>query len=258
MDLLKALKRTKILPTAVCVLALGATQAYAVGNDQTAIIGHISASVVDTLTVKEVSAINFGNFIDNHIATPCVLGVPAAGVAAADQVVMDTKGVRTGGTGCLLPVYGTTGGGTTDGAGQRETGGQAPGFYTIAQTDGETNVYVSFADSNGDIVDSKYGSFGTGATVYTHPNNYVKLVNDQVPGDTMAVNEFTFETDNPAALYKNSGYTQLQPALWGADNSGNYVACGASCTLRVGAKLQPLTALHVGKYQGTFYVMVSY
>lgn len=255
MDLLKALKRTTYI-SAAGLLALGATEACAA--DATSVMGHISASVAGTLSVKEISAVNFGNFA----AAACGTTAPVAGTAGADSIVMDPKGVRTK-TGCFTLLYGADAGqngdnGTT--GGHFETGGQSPGFYSITGSlAGGTNVYVSFADTNGDVVDSQYGSQGTGSTVYTHPNNYVTLTGPTA--NAFAVNEFTFETDNTAAANGSSGYTQLQPATWDStSNSGNYVTlAGATATLRVGAKLTPLTAAPAaGKYTGTFHVMVSY
>jgi len=252
MDLLKVLKRTTIIAGA-SVLALGSTAAQAT-TDDVAFQGHISASVVGTLSVTEISAINFGNFA----AAACGTTAPTAGTAGADSIVLSDEGTRTK-TGCFTLLNGAsqTTPGVVSGS-NNETGGQSPGFYTIANGDGVTNVYVSFADVSGDIVDSTYGSKGTGSVVYTHPKNYVTLTGPTATA--FAVNEFSFETDSAAATNGTSGYALSHAATWDATtNSGNYVACGATCTLRVGAKLTPLVAAPAaGKYTGDFYIMVSY
>lgn len=252
MDLLKVLKYTT-LASAVGLLALGATEARAA--EQVAILGHISASVQGTLNVKEISAINFGNF---SITGACGTTAPVAGVAGTDTLVLDPKGARTA-AGCITLVYGNSGSGLDSTHTHFETGGQAPGFYTITGAINNSAVYVSFADNDGSIVDSTYGSKGTGSTVYTHPNNYVKLTG--TTANAFAVNEFSFETDDGTAADGSSGYTQQDSAHWDATaNSGNYVTLqGTSATLRVGAKLSTLNAAPAaGKYTGTFFVMVSY
>jgi hypothetical protein len=247
MDLLKVLKRTTIIAGA-SLLAFGATDAQA--TDNVAYQGHISASVVGTMAVSEISAINFGNFA----ATGCGTTAPIAGTLGTDYIRLADEGTRTKG-GCFTLMNGanSTPAGVVSGSND-ETGGQSPGFYSISNADGVTNIYVSFADITGDIVDSGGGANGH----YNHPNNYVTL-KEGAGAATFGVNEFTFETDASAAN-GTSGYHQGSASTWDStDLSGNYVACGAACTLRVGAKLTPLIAIPpVGKYVGTFYIMVSY
>jgi hypothetical protein len=248
MDLLKVLKRTTIIAGA-SLLAFGATDAQA--TDNVAYQGHISASVVGTMAVSEISAINFGNFA----AAACAAhAAPVAGTLGTNYIKLSDEGTRTS-AGCftLMNGAGSTPIGVASGTND-ETGGQTPGFYTISNADGVTNIYVSFADITGDIVDSGGGANGT----YNHPNNYVTLTPDGSTA-TFAVNQFTFETDSSAAN-GTSGYHQGSASTWDSTTlSGNYVACGASCTLRVGALLHPLVAAPAaGKYTGTFYIMVSY
>lgn len=300
MDLLIVLKGTIRSKTAawsalgaalsvVFVLALWPTDAGAAGScpgagDCTAVIGHISASVVGTLSVEEISAINFGNFA---IAGCTVAGdTPAAGTPTTDFMTLTNEGTRTA-QGCFTPLNGSSQ--TTPGVANGtnfETGGQSPGFYQISGVDAgtaddlttpaDTDIYISFSDIGGDIVDSCYGSQGLGAggaqagtqgcavanTTYTHPNNYVTLTGPTP--NAFAVNQFTFETDNGAAGNGTSGYTALNAAAWdatpGGNNSGNFVPLsGTSATLRVGATLIPLVAAPAaGKYTGSFYIMVSY
>lgn len=253
MDLLKALKRITCA-SAAGLLALGATASWAA--DETAVLGHISASVQGTLSVKEISAVNFGNFSTDG---NCGTTAPAAGTAGADYIVLSNKGARTT-AGCFTLMYGAAQSGLDNTNTHFETGGQSPGFYSITGAINNSNVYVSFANVAGAIVDSQYGSFGTGATVYTHGNNYVTMTGNTA--SAFAVNEFTFETDDTSAAGpNNSGYTQLDDADWDATyNSGNYVTLtGTTARLRVGAKLTPLAAAPAaGKYTASFYVMVSY
>jgi hypothetical protein len=265
MDLLKALKRTTYLTAAasVALFALGATEADAV-TEQTAIIGHISASVAGTLNVAEISAINFGNFATSGA---CAATVPKAGTVGSDYVLLSDEGARTG-HGCLSLIYGASGGGLDHTHTTFETGGQSPGFYSITGAINNSAVYVSFSDITGDIVDSCYGSQGSAGgtavtngcsvtTTYTHPNNYVTLTGPTA--NAFAVNEFVFETDLGSAGNGTSGYTVQNAAV--SDATGNSVTLvGTSATLRVGGKLTPLVAdpIAPGKYHGTFYVMVSY
>ena len=126
MDLLKALKKTTIL-SGMALLALGATEAKAA--NQTAILGHISASVVGDLTVKEVSAINFGNMVANG-GCPVAPSI-AAGTPAVNNILLGVAGERTLSGACLALTYGATGGGITGGVTNLGTGGQSPGFYQI-------------------------------------------------------------------------------------------------------------------------------
>jgi len=299
MDLLLALKGTIRSKTAawsalgaalsvVFVLALWPTDARAGScpgaGDCTAVIGHISASVVGTLSVEEISAINFGNMA---VAGCPVAPAIAAGTPTADFMTLTNEGTRTVGGACITPLNGAsqTVAGVPNGT-NYETGGQSPGFYKISGVDAgtaddvttplDTDIYISFSDVGGDIVDSCYGSQGLGSggasagtqgcavanTTYTHPNNYVTLTGPTPAA--FAVNQFTFETDDPAAANgttPGSGYSPLNAAAWDVtNNSGNFVPLsGTSATLRVGATLIPLVAAPAaGKYTGSFYIMVSY
>ncbi|MBU6476098.1 MAG: DUF4402 domain-containing protein [Alphaproteobacteria bacterium] len=234
MDLLKALKRTTII-SATAVLALGATQAQAI-TDNVAVLGHISASVQGTLAVAEAGPMNFGNFAIS--CNPCSKG--------GDTIVLSDEGKRTKTGSDITFMNGTSASpaGIANGT-NYETGAQEPGFYTITQSDGIANVYVSFSDSTGAIIDSN------------HPNNVVTLTGPT--GQTFTVNSFTFETDNTGAAAGSSGYTQAAASTH--DSYGNYVPCTTGCTLRVGATLSTSVTAAVyapGQYTGTYYVMVSY
>jgi hypothetical protein len=243
MDLLKALKRT-IFISGMGLLALGATEANAASD--TSVLGHISASVQGNLEVDETSAINFGNFSVTACA-PCAGGVNAT-------VVMDAEGHRTtpnnAGADKLNLLVGTDSGDGNDDDGIDDTGhfgtgGQAPGFYHITNTDGIANIYVSFANNTGSIIDSN------------HPNNYVSLDKGLLT-DAFRVDSFVWETDDGSATGPNSGYTALAGDT--TDIYGKYTPCAAGCNIRVGATLHAVAAKTptAGQYKGTFYMMVSY
>ena len=249
MSFFKALKRTTIAATAAGMLALGASQAQAVQDPS--VLGHISLSVLGTLGVTELSAINFGNIAFSG-ATGCAVGACAGG----QILTLSNEGNRTlGGAatdGITLLVGVQTGAvdaaGIPDGA-SLGTGGQAPGFYQITNGDGVTNVYVSFSNNSGAIIDTN------------HPNNYVSLdggTTGQV--DEFRVQNFTWETDNGAGLGASaSGYTAVGTDV--TDIYGKYTPCAATCTIRVGADLHTVAAKPApakGKFTGTFYLMVSY
>lgn len=242
MDLLKALKQTTIA-SAVGLLALGATEASAALD--TSVLGHIGASVQGTLGVTETSAIRFGNFsVGGDCATAC---------AGDANIVLSNQGnrVRTNGDDeitLLVGVDDTSGhdaAGIADGA-NLGTGGQAPGFYNITNGDTLTNVYVSFSNNSGALMDA------------SHPNNYVSLTGP-AGADTFRVQNFTWEEDDGAATGpSSSGYTGTGTDV--TDIYGKYVVCGATCNIRVGATLYTVAGKTPtpGKYTGTFYLMVSY
>lgn len=247
MDFWKGLKSTTIVAGAAGMLALGTSQAQAV--DDVAVIGHASASVVGNLAVEEVSAINFGNLtFTGGTCAPC---------AGDGTIVMTDQGTRTAanaGTDKIALLAGIDQSGLSSGT-NFETGSQHPGFYTITTTDNVTNattsdVYVSFADINGAIVDTTYDPG-------THPNNYVTLTGPG--GGCFKLNQFTFETDDTTAGNGTSGYTQASAAT--TDIYGSWVpVTGGTATLRVGGTLTTISGCTPtpGQYNGSFYVMVSY
>jgi hypothetical protein len=241
MDILKALKRTTVI-SATVLFAFTATEAQAILD--TSVQGHISASLQGTLGITETSAINFGNFsVGGGCATTCAGGA----TIALDQV---GNRIRTNTADTITLLVGTANGandlaGIADGS-HLGTGGQAPGFYNITNGDTITNVYVSFSNSVGAIIDA------------SHPNNYVSLTGP-AGADTFRVAQFVWESDSAAATGpSSSGYTATGTDV--TDPYGKYVACGASCNIRVGATLKTVagTTPTPGQYHGTYYVMVSY
>ncbi len=238
MDLLKALKRTTIL-SAAAVLAFGATQARAAAG--VSVLGHISASVQGTLQVTEAGIMNFGNF---------TISCGSNCTPAADYMVLSDKGQRTvtDGTGLITPLNNNVGGNGVANGTPQETGAQEPGFFTILQSDAATEeVYVTFADNAGNIIDAN------------HPSNKVTLTAPPGGGPTFTVDSFTFEGDDGTTGYVTKANDGLGQAGFGT----NYVTCstGTNCPIRVGATLHAATTAATytpGKYYGTYFVMVSY
>jgi hypothetical protein len=243
----------KLAVVSAVTLSLTATSAWA--DDDVAVIAHVSASVSGNLAIHEISALNFGNMT----VTSCT---PCAGDA---KIVMTDEGTRTltNGSDTLVLMNGITQTGLASGT-NFETGSQRPGFYDITTTDDVTNattsnVYVSFADITGDIIDTAYDPLiNGGGSGQTHPNNYVTLSNPTA-GNCFKLNQFTFETDTGAAANGHSGYTVASAHT--TDIYGSWVpVTGGQATLRVGGTLTTLAGctLTPGQYTGTFYVMVAY
>jgi hypothetical protein len=255
-------------PFGSCVGAAG-------GNDCVAALGHISASVVGTLSINEMRAISFGNF-----------AVTSAGGADA-TIVLDPTGVRTetDGTDAIVLLNGIDGGGVSD------TGSQSPGHYTVSASDegSATQVYISFAQNDGTPIDacSPNGSTGGvyvgGATPYQgapgtcdnyHPGSAVSLSGPVV--NAFTVDQFVFNEsgsdvyghyiDNQAAVGPGIGNPFLPGTGPGTGHdgtppTGTPAGVGAlqAIDVVVGATLHT-TALAPtpGKYTGTFIIMVSY
>jgi hypothetical protein len=258
MDLLKALKRTTIISTAA-LLALGATEAWAVSGTTTT--GHVSASVQGNLAVTEVNAVRFGNFTISCTATACDGG---------STIVMTDQGVRTAtndanDTITLLTATTANGNGGADLAGVSDatfgTGGQGPGIYDITTSDANQDslpVYVTFATSDGKIIDATY-----------NPTNNVQVIG---PSGNAVANQ----TNHPYFTFDNITWDQVDqtgsgpnvynfynPTAPGSNEYGKSVLLNAAghAEFQVGGTLHTGTSTSnyaPGKYVGTFYVMVSY
>lgn len=244
MDLLKALRISTVASViGLSVLSIPAAQAAEVGD--VSALGHVSASVVGALSIKELGSINFGNFSLTGCA-PCQGG---------GTIVMDTKGYRQATSVAsheqigLLVGVGTSGhgdaAGIPDAASGLGTGSQAPGFYQIdsaeaGDSQASANVYISFADNTGKIIDAN------------HPDNKVGLNGQSLTG-AFTVKDFTIETDDGT-----TGYAVGTPDT--ADVYGRYIALDTgTATIRVGATLTTTAQTIVpGRYTGTFYIMASY
>lgn len=239
------LLRKLTIMSAVSLLALGATEASAIQDPS--VFGHISVSVLGTLGVTEISAINFGN-VSFTGGGACGAGACAgdATLTLSDKGDRALAGANTDGLTLLVGIQNgaNDANGIADG-GHLGTGGQAPGFYNITNADGITNVYVSFSNSAGAIIDSN------------HPNNYISL---NGPGqlDEFRIQNFTWERDDAGAGPSASGYTGTANT---PDIYGQYTPCNANCTIRVGADLHTVAAAPnpaFGQFTGRFYLMVSY
>lgn len=284
MRLLKVLQATTMFCSAAALLAyvptpakaapvdepFGACTGAAGGDDCVATMGHISASVVGTLSINEMRAISFGNFAVTSAA------------GADSTIVLDPTGVRTvtNGTDTITLLNGIDGGGLVD------TGSQSPGHYTVSASDegGDTQVYISFAQNDGTPIDACSPNGSTGgvyAGTYTgapgtcdnyHPGSAVLLSGPVA--NAFTVDQFQFNEsgsdvyghyiDNQAAVGPGISNPFLPGTSTGSghDNStGTPGGAGSAQAIDVvvGATLHT-TALAPtpGKYTGTFIVMVSY
>lgn len=236
---MKGLQKSAVLSIAAAVVALGMPQAIAGGpyNSNTAAglctvthgatdtcTGHISGSIVGTLSVNEVQAINFGNV--------AVTGAfPFAGDGLVTLNPSGAIGTPTAGADGLTLVSGASAGGYAG------NGGQHPGIYTIAGAaeGGQTRVYISFADTGNNPVDCNGDS--------NYPGTFIPVFGPP-GGNTFRVNQFTFTES-------------------GKDVYGHYISAASSSAIQVpvGATLRtdPASAGYPpGKYVGEFNIMVSY
>lgn len=202
-------------------------------NDCVTTTGHISASVVGTLSVNEVKAMNFGNMTDCGGAcaggTTIVLN-PATGartLTGSDVTLMNGVDANDG-------LGGTPG--------NALNGSQGPGIFNITDA-GEFaagQVYVSFATVDGLPLDY------SGEDLY--PTNHVDLYG---PGDTASGGTLLGFTVDDFTINCTAA---------GSDVYGHYCDGGnATLQLKVGATLHTTTAnITPGKYTGVYAVMVSY
>lgn len=293
---MKGLQKT-LMASTVIVVALGAAPAKAVtsnqdfghcvgaqpGNDCVTTNGHISASVVGTLSINEMRAVSFGNF-----AVTCT-GACSGGAT----LVLSPTGVRTataGGGDAIVLLHGANAtGGSAGGAGSLETGSQSPGHYTVSasvEAAATTQVYISFADNLGNIIDacSPNGSTGGayGGTWSPTPgtcDNYhpgAKVTLNGPAGNAFTVDSFVFNEsgsdvyghyiNNQAAVGPGIAAPFLPNAAGGGTNG--HAATGApgnanatqAIDVVVGGTLHTVAAIlpTPGKYTSSYDVMVSY
>jgi hypothetical protein len=294
---IKGLQRI-VMAAAVAVLAFGAAPAKAMTNDSfgscvgigagasdcVTTNGHISASVVGTLSINEMRAVSFGNFAVTCTATPCLGDATLA---------LDPTGVRVSTPGVNDTIILLNGANATGGAPAGDPGSQSPGHYTVsaAKENGTTQVYVSFADNLGNIIDacsphnSTGGVFG-GADSYTgahgtcdvyHPGHAVTLTGPTA--NAFTVDQFVFNESgsdvyghyiNNGAAVGPGGATPFLPGT-GAANTGHNgtpatgtpagVGAVNAIDVVVGATLHTTASAVAplpGKYTSTYEVMVSY
>ena len=220
----------KVIVAAAALLALGAATADA---DST-VTGHISASIIGALNISEIMAINFGNFTISCTGGTCDT---ASSITLGDQ---GTRTATSSGADTIALLNGL--GGVTNGSNQ-ETGAQQPGFYSVnagGEGTGTQNIYISFTDSNGNIIDPN------------HPSNHVFLSGPVA--NAFTVDTFTFESDTGT-----TGYVQQNPATLDIYGYSVPLVNGAA-TIRVGAKLHTAAVATPtpGQYTGTFFVIASF
>jgi hypothetical protein len=259
MKLLKGLQRTTLI-AALAVCAFGATPSKAAGPYNTdsvagtctgnagvagvgvvdcgTAVGHIGVSVVGTLSINELQAVNFGNVA---VTTPAGAG--------DGHVILNPNGTIGAVTGAntdgLLLLHGVGANGGTGGgeAGHVGNDGQHPGVYAIkgANEGGQTRVYISFADTSGNPLDCN------GDTYY--PTHKVTVLGPAA-GKTFLVDTFVFDSTAGGATVSSDVY-------------GHYVS-GAGAgpfNIEVGATLSTdaaSTGYPVGKYEGEFNITASY
>jgi hypothetical protein len=200
------------------------------GTDCGTAVGHIGASVVGTLSINEIRAINFGN-----------VAVTTGGTGDGSIVLKDdgTIGTVTAGSDGLVALSGADANGGVGGAEHGTAGndGQHSGLYRIDgyNEGGQTRVYLSFATTANEPLDCN------GDTYY--PDNKVTVVGPTI-ADYFYANAFTFEED-------------------GSDVFGHYIDTTAATDpidVEVGATLltDAAATYSVGKYVGAFNITASY
>ena len=313
---LKGLQKT-LMASAVAVLAFGAAPALAVtsndsfgscigtdtsagggaGNDCVTATGHISASVVGTLSINEMRAVSFGNFAVNCAAAVCDGGA---------TLYLDPIGVRTaGGSGDAIILLNGGGSGANIGQNPGDPGSQSPGHYTVSGGAEATTsqVYISFADNAGNIIDacspngSPGGNYANGGHAGTIPDPYAPYGNysgihgtcdnyhpgaavalNGPGGNTFNVDSFTFNEsgsdvyghyidnqppDTAGPVHHGVGPGSPFPFLPGVGAAHGATSAGGipgEIDVVVGATLHTVAGVTypAGKYSNTYEVMVSY
>jgi hypothetical protein len=192
------------------------------GTDCLAATGHDNVSVVSTLSINERRAISFGN-----VSVACAVAGNCSGDATLTLGIDGDRTPATGGGDNFILLHGGLAG---------DPGGQSPGHYAVTGADegGATEVYISFADENGNPVDFAGENYHAGAhTTLTGPAAQTFQMDDFVINET------------------------------GTDVYGHYVDTGGSAgpiDVAVGATLHTVggQSYPPGKYTGTFTIMVSY
>ncbi len=221
-------------------------------------------------------ALSFGNF-----------AVARAGGTGGATISVDVLGNRTQ----SAPTGGDTivllhGADATGGPGAAASGSQAPGHFTVSggQEGGTTQVYISFADDSGNIVDTcspGAGFVGTGPCDTYHPNDN-QLITLNGPGTgVFYVSQFVFNErgsdvyghyiDNDGSsgnngsagppVVPNTNPGIANPYKPGGPTNGTTSGAGVA-DIVVGATLATdgtgTGTYLAGKYFGTYNVMVSY
>ncbi len=248
MNTLKGLQRIGLLSLTCAVLAFGGNSANAAApavpnvatpagactgvagtSDCATAVGHISASVIGTLSINEVRAISFGNYGFTAIST---------GAATVLMNPVTATNVLTVGGDTILQLHGAQA--TPAGTGTP----WSPGLYHVSggQEDatGTEGVYISFADNAGVPINA-CDPDGTNCDT------------------TFAANQVTMDATTPGAnQFKVDKFSFNQV---GKDVYGRYTNTDATgaVDVKVGATMHTVAATYTpGKYVGLFNIMVSY
>ena len=269
MNYFKGLQRT-LMGSAVALLAFSATPAmagafagptYPIGNtvagsctstalgaiDCSTATGHIGVSVVGTLSINELQAINFGNVSvatnlgakDGH-ATLTPAGAISLGAAGTDGLV-------------LLSGQGANGGVGGAENGQVGNDGQHPGIYEVhgANEGSNARVYISFAGTDLKPLDANGDN--------NYPANNVTVFG---PGaQRFSVKDFMFTAITAAGAAGTNTAATVSKDVYGnyvdtnGGNSDTAFRINVGATLTTGSVVGDYTP---GKYVGEFNITASY
>ncbi|MFH1157701.1 MAG: hypothetical protein V1721_02270 [Pseudomonadota bacterium] len=222
------------------------------GDDCVTTTGHISASVVGTLSINEMRAVSFGN-----MAVTCAAG-GCDGSASFDLNLDSTRDNVVGVADNFILLNGAQ---ANDGIGNlpghANSGSQQAGHYTVTGMEaGPTQVYISFADAAGAKIDIDGDNY--------YPGNDVHLTGPA--GNTFTVDDFIINESGSDVYghYIDSRGGSFNPAP-GIGNPFDPVthAAGTGIDVVVGATIHTVAggaglSYAPGKYVGTYNVMVSY
>jgi hypothetical protein len=263
MRLSKRVQRT-LMASAVAVLAFGAAPAMAATvdtpfgscagdatHDCVTATGHASASMVTTLTINEQRAISFGNMSITS----------AAGGDSTVKLGTNSSRTVTNGTDTITLLHGAQ---SSNGAGNAASGAQSAGHYTVetAAEGGATQVYISFADTSGNIIDMCTPG---GVCDAYHPGNKVTLAGPGAGTEHLFMDKFVINESGSDVYghYIDNAGGAANPSPGIANPFDHSHTAAADIDVVVGATLHTDSA-HVagaygaGKYVGTFNAMVSY
>jgi hypothetical protein len=232
---------TPALAAAATPVPAGACTGVSDGSvDCVTATGHISASVVGTLSINEVRAVSFGDFAFSGQSD-------GTGTVLLDPT--DNTRTVTANSDTIIGMHGNSANDGLGGApGDDNSGGQSYGIYHIsgASENATDTVYISFYTNDGkpiNICDPD----GTNCDTTYDDTNEVDV------------------SDGTSHFYagKFSFVNAATPGTDGTDVYGHYTQVDTGeADIRVGATLHTDTAGSItygpGKYTGTFNINVSY
>jgi len=252
------------MASAVAVLAFGAAPAMAATvnlpfgtcsgdatHDCVTATGHADVSMVTTLTINEQRAISFGNMSITS----------AAGGDSTVKLATDGTRTVTNGTDTITLLHGAQG---SNGAGNAASGAQSPGHYTVetAAEGGATQVYISFADTSGNVIDM---CTPAGVCDDYHNGNKITLSGPGAGAEHLFMDKFVINESGSDVYghYIDNAGGAANPAPGSHDPFDHTHTAAADIDVVVGATLHTdaahaAAAYGAGKYVGTFNAMVSY